>query len=202
MAIKTLHRIEQPREKLIKYGAERLNDFELLAILIRTGTKDRNVLEVAKAFIRQIGFQKLSDVGYDELISVKGIGPTKACEICAAVEIGRRVLKAKKTFLVLKPVDIWNELKDLRDNKKEHFIVFFLDTRNQEIKREIISIGSLNASLVHPREVFELAVKHLAAQVIVAHNHPSGNSSPSDADLKLTKQIVDAGRILGIEVID
>lgn len=103
---------------------------------------------------------------------------------------------------MLSPKDVWEEMKDIRDNKKEHFIIFFLDTRNQEISREIISVGSLNANLVHPREVFEPAVRNLAAQIIVAHNHPSGDTEPSKEDLEITQKLVEAGDILGIEIID
>ena len=119
----------------------------------------------------------------------------------AVTELGRR-LSAKKPRMFLKPRDVWEELRDVRAQKKEHFVVFFLDTRNQEIKREIVSIGTLNYNLVHPREVFEPAVRNLAASVIVAHNHPSGTMEPSDEDLSLTKRLTQAGKILGIEVLD
>jgi DNA repair protein RadC len=111
-------------------------------------------------------------------------------------------LHNKQATLLLSPQDVWDQLKDIRDNKKEHFVIFFLDTRNQEIKREVISVGSLNANLVHPREVFEPAVRHLAAQVILAHNHPAGDPEPSQEDLEITKRLVDAAKILGIEVTD
>jgi len=131
-----------------------------------------------------------------------GLGPTKACEIIACFELGKRLLKGKVAELYLKPEDVWKELRDIRDYKKEHFIVFYLDSRNQEIKREIISVGSLNANLVHPREVFEPAVKNLAAQVILARNHPSGDPEPSEDDLEINKRLVEAGKILGIEIID
>ena len=105
-------------------------------------------------------------------------------------------------MLILSPREVWEALKDIRESKKEHFVAFFLDTQNQEIRRELISIGTLNASLIHPREVFEPAVRHLAAQIIVAHNHPSGDSEPSEDDLMITKRLVEAGKILGIEVLD
>jgi len=130
------------------------------------------------------------------------LGAAKACEIVACFELGRRFLQNKKSRIYLTPKDVWNELKDIRDNKKEHFVIFFLDARNQEIKREIISVGSLNANLVHPREVFEPAVRHLAAQIILAHNHPAGDAEPSEDDLKITKRLSEAGKILDIELID
>jgi len=118
------------------------------------------------------------------------------------LKIRKRKFKDKKAEIYLKPKEIWEELKDLRDHKKEHFVIFYLDSRNQEIKREIISVGSLNANLVHPREVFEPAVRHLAAQVILAHNHPSGDPEPSEDDLEITKRLTESGKILGIEVVD
>ena len=121
--------------------------------------------------------------------------------IRAIWELSHR-FNGKKAGIYLKPRDIWEELRDVRDQKKEHFVVFFLDTRNQEIKRDIVSIGTLNYNLVHPREVFEPAVKNLAASVIVAHNHPSGNLEPSDEDLSLTKRLSQAGKLLGIELLD
>ena len=120
----------------------------------------------------------------------------------ACFELGKRLLKNKKAELYLRPEDIFAEMKDIRTHKKEHFVVFYLDSRNQEIKREIISIGSLNASLVHPREVFEPAVKHTAAHLIIAHNHPSGDPNPSTEDLHLTRRLTEAGKIMGIEILD
>lgn len=121
--------------------------------------------------------------------------------IRATLELARR-FSGKRTYIYLKPRDVWEELRDVRDNKKEHFVVFFLDTRNQEIKREIVSIGTLNYNLVHPREVYEPAVENLAASIIVAHNHPSGCLEPSDEDLSLTKRLSQAGKLLGIELLD
>ena len=105
-------------------------------------------------------------------------------------------------MLILSPKDVWENCKDIRDQKKEYFVVFYLDTRNQEIEREVISVGTLNANLVHPREVFEPAIKHSCAQIIVSHNHPSGNPEPSTDDIRMTKRLIEAGNILGIEMID
>jgi len=130
------------------------------------------------------------------------LGSAKACEIVACFELGRRLLHNKKSQIYFTPKDVWQELKDIRDNKKEHFVIFFLDARNQEIKREIISIGSLNANLVHPREVFEPAIRHTAAQIIVAHNHPSDDAEPSEEDKTITQRLIEASKILGIDIID
>ncbi len=202
MKIKDLPKVERPREKLAKYGPEKLTNSELLAILLRTGSGEMNVVELARKILKKFSGQGLPQATFQELKNTFGLGEAKAAEIVACFELGRRFLKNKKNKIYLSPKDVWQELKDIRNHKKEHFIIFFLDTRNQEIKREIISVGSLNASLVHPREVFEPAVRHLAAQIIIAHNHPSGDPEPSEDDLILTKRLVEAGKILGIEIID
>jgi len=200
--IKDIPKIDRPREKLEKYGPERLSDAELLAILLRTGAKGINVVELSQKILKKFSKEGLSRANFKELKNTFGLGNAKACEIAACFELGRRFLQSKQSVLLLSPQDVWTELKDIRDNKKEHFVIFFLDSRNQEIKREIISVGTLNANLVHPREVFEPAVRHLAAQIIVAHNHPSGNTEPSEEDLVITKRLVEAGKILGIELVD
>lgn len=200
--IKDLPKIDRPREKLEKYGPEQLSNSELLAILLRTGSKGINVVELSKRILSKFSGSGLSKTNVRELKNTFGLGSAKACEIVACFELGRRLLQHKQSALLLSPKDVWEELKDIRDNKKEHFVVFFLDARNQEIKREIISIGSLNANLVHPREVFEPAVRHVAAQVIIAHNHPSGDPEPSQEDSEITNRLVDAGKLLGIELKD
>ncbi len=200
--LKNLHKIEWPREKLLHYGAGKLSKSELLAILLRTGAKGVDVVELSKKILRKFPQFSLADANINDLKNTYGLGEAKACEIVACFELGRRMLKGKKANLILSPKDVWENLKDIRNNKKEHFVVFYLDARNQEIKKETISVGTLNASLVHPREVFEPAIIHSAAQIIVAHNHPSGSSKPSNDDLEVTKRLKEAGRILGIEVMD
>jgi len=200
--IKDLPKVERPREKLMQYGPEKLSNSELLAILLRSGKKGENVVELANKILKRFSKDELPNLTFNDLKDYSGLGPAKACEIIACFELGKRLLKDKKAEIYLQPKEIWEELKDLRDHKKEHFVIFYLDSRNQEIKREIISVGSLNANLVHPREVFEPAVRHLAAQVVLAHNHPSGDPEPSEDDLEITKQLKESGKILGIEVID
>jgi DNA repair protein RadC len=202
MKIKDLPKIDRPREKLEKYGPERLLDSELLAILLRTGSEGINVIELASKILRKFSGIGLTKASVKELKNTFGLGSAKACEIIACFELGRRLLQNKQSSLFLTPKDVWSELKDLRNQKKEHFVIFFLDSRNQEIKREIISVGSLNVNLVHPREVFEPAIRHLAAQIIIAHNHPAGDSSPSQEDSVITKQLVAAGKIIGIDISD
>lgn len=200
--LKDLPKFNRPREKLEKYGPEKLSNAELLAILLRTGTKGLNVVELSKKILQKFPNEKFIQANFKELKNTFGLGSAKATEIIACFELGKRYLKGKKFNLILSPKDVWDGLRDFRDHKKEHFIIFYLDARNQEIKREIISVGTLNASLVHPREVFESAIRHSAAQIIVAHNHPSGDSEPTEDDLETTKRLIDAGILLGIEVID
>ncbi len=200
--IKNLERIEQPREKLLKYGVEKLTDEELLAILLRTGLAGKNVLEVAKSVIKKFSGVRLASATVSELTKVKGVGEVKALELVACFELGRRLLKDKQVALVLSPRIVWERMEDLRTSKKEHFVVFFLDTQNQLIKREVVSIGTLNASLVHPREVFEPAIKHSVSHIIVAHNHPAGSLEPSEEDVQVTRRLRDAGALLGIQLLD
>jgi DNA repair protein RadC len=200
--IKDIPKFDRPREKMEKYGPGKLSDAELLAILLRTGTKDLNVLKLAQKILQKFENEKFIDITIDELKTIHGLGPVKSCEILACFELGRRMLKGKKSSILLSPKDVWERMKDIRGSKKEHFVVFYLDSRNQEIQREIISVGTLNESLVHPREVFESAIKNNAASIIIAHNHPSGDLEPSQADIEITKKLIHAGKILDIRVID
>lgn len=200
--IKDIPRLERPREKLQKYGPGKLSNSELLAILLGSGTKGINVIELANKILKKFGADKIANSSFNDLEKFFGLGQAKACILVACFELGKRLLKDKKSVLILSPEMAWQELKDIRDHKKEHFVVFYLDARHQIIKKDIISIGSLNASLVHPREVFEPAVKNLAAQIIIAHNHPSGETEPSENDIEITRRLVEAGKILGIEIID
>jgi DNA repair protein RadC len=202
MSLKNIHKIEQPREKLEKYGPSKLSDVELFAILLRTGLQGTPVLDLSKKILRHFPDSRLAYVEIDELKKIHGLGQAKACEIVACFELGKRLLKEKKAALILSPREVWEELKDIRSHKKEHFVVFFLDTQNQVVKREVVSIGTLNSSLIHPREVFEPAIKYLAAHIIIAHNHPSGSLEPSDEDITVTRRLAEAGKLLGIEILD
>lgn len=202
MKLKEMPKAERPREKLIHYGVSRLTRTELLAMLLGSGRKGENVRELSARVLRTCGADKLPEMTYEELVKVPGLGTARACTLIAAFELSRILLQGKKTELYLKPEDVFDRLKDIRDNKKEHFVILYLDTRNQEIKKEIVSIGSLNASLVHPREVFEPAVRNTAAQILIAHNHPSGDTNPSTEDINVSHRLAEAGKIMGIEVID
>lgn len=202
--INNLPRHEMPREKLMEKGATGLRDKELLAILLGTGRAGKNVLEVAQEILRKYPTKKLLGLGYGELAKIKGIGPGKACSILAAFELTKRVLEVEDNNLptIQSVKDAVAQLQELRTAKKEHFVVLYLNSRNQLIHKETISIGTLNANLVHPREVFKPAIDHLAASIIVAHNHPSGGVEPSNGDLEMTKRLREAGKLMGIELID
>ena len=205
MKIKDTPKIDRPREKLAKYGPEFLKDQELLAILLGTGTEGKNVLEIAREILSKFSKKKLLALSFDQLKQIKGVGPAKACQILAAFELSKRVLKvdASNTQPTIQmPKDIIAQVSYLKNHKKENFVVLYLNSRNQLINKETISVGTLNANLVHPREVFEPAISGFASTVALVHNHPSGSPEPSEDDLKLTKQLVRAGNILGIEVID
>lgn len=202
--IKELPKHEQPREKLIEKGVENLKDRELMAILLRTGTKGKDVLKVSEEILNKFPKKKLLSLDFKELSKIKGIGAGKACLLLAAFELTKRALAVEDNNLPLinSAKDAVAQLQELRTAKKEHFVVLYLNARNQLIYKEAISMGTLNANLVHPREVFEPAIKNLAAQIIIAHNHPSGDSESSIDDEAITKRLIESGKILGIEVID
>jgi len=202
--IKNLPKHEQPREKLIEKGAINLRDSELMAILLRTGIEGKDVIKVSEEILQKFPKKKLLALDYKKLSEIKGIGPGKACLLLAAFELTKRALEHEDNNLptINNAKDAVAQLQELRTAKKEHFVVLYLNARNQLIHKETISIGTLNASLVHPREVFKPAIDHLVASIIVAHNHPSGDAEPSRADEQLTGRLREAGKLIGIEVID
>lgn len=205
MKIKDIPKVDRPREKLIKSGPGFLKDHELLAILLGTGTKGKNVLEVAQDILLNFPKKKLLGLNFDQFKKINGIGPAKATQILAAFEFAKRVLEvdSSNTLPIIQTTkDIIAQVSYLREHKKENFVVLYLNSRYELLAKETISVGTLNASLVHPREVFGPVAQYFASQVILAHNHPSGNSEPSEDDLDLTKRMVESGKILGIEVFD
>lgn len=201
MKIKDLAKVDRPREKLEKYGPGKLTNPELLAVLLGSGIKGLNVVELSKKIVRMIERVGADKVSLEDLLKEKGLGKTKALQVIAALEFGKLLSSAQKPE-ILSAEDVWKLCADIRGSKKEHFAAFYLDTQSRLIERQIISIGTLNASLVHPREVYEPAVALHAASVIVAHNHPSEDINPSSEDLAITKRLAEAGKILGIEMID
>ena len=204
MKIKDLPKVERPREKLVAKGAENLKDSELLAILLRTGKTGKNVIEIASQILTKHSKKRLLQMTYQDLIKIGGIDSAKAATLLAAFELSKRALEVNDTNLptINDAKDAVAQLTDLRDLKKEHFVALYINARNKLIHRDLVSVGTLNANLVHPREVFEPAIARSSVQVVVAHNHPSGDPEPSEDDLVITKKLVDGGKLLGIEVID
>lgn len=204
--VKDIPSSERPRERMIKSGPESLNNAELLAILLRTGSSNESVLTLAQKIMSQVGeLRVLYDVTIEELTKIKGIGPAKAIQIKAAIELGKRVAKEHTLDKnsIRSPKDVADYImEDLRHLKQEHFIALLLDTKNNIIAKETISIGTLNSSIIHPREVYKPAIKKSVSAIIVAHNHPSGDPTPSREDIEVTKRLKEAGDILGIELLD
>ena len=195
----------RPREKLLFFGPESLSDQELLAILLRTGTKEKSALDLAQELLLAGGFIYLTQVSMEELKGRKGIGLAKAAQLKAAVEIGRRLSRREMGVkpVIQTPVEAANLLMgEMSYLDREHFKVINLNTKNQVMVIEEVSVGSLNASLVHPREVFKLPIKRSAARLILVHNHPSGDVQPSREDVALTERLCQAGTLLGIEILD
>lgn len=179
MKIKDIPKIDQPREKMMRYGPEKLSDAELLAIVIGQGKKGENAIQLGKKLLKFTQGKTLANLHYSDLKHCSGIGISKACQIVACFELGKRFLQDKKAAFIMSPKQVWEELRDVKGAKKEYFYAFYLDIRNKVIKKDLISIGTLNASLVHPREVFEPAVRNLAAQVILSIIHPANPSLPT-----------------------
>jgi len=175
-----------------------------LAILLRTGRAGKNVIEIASQILAKHSKKRLLQMTYQDLVKINGIDSAKATTLLAAFELSKRAMEVNDTNLptIVTPKDVVAQLTELYQNKKEHFIVLYLNARNQLVHKETISIGTLNANLVHPREVFEPALKHSAANIMVAHNHPSGDPKPSEDDLEITKRLVEAGKMMGVEVLD
>jgi len=205
MKLKLLPKIDRPREKLIVKGPQNLKDEELLAILLGTGVEGKNVIEVAKQILNRYSKKRLLKLTYSDLSKIKGIGPAKACTILAAVELIKRALKIGEATLpiIRSTKDVIAQAVYIRDRSREHLMTIYLNARNEMVwKKQSTFIGTLNANIVHPREIFEEALKHNAASVILVHNHPSGDAEPSKADLEITKRILEAGKIMGIDVLD
>lgn len=190
-----------PREKLVKYGASNLSDAELLHLLVGSGNKQVSAAEISKQILKLLK-EKGSSITYDELASIKGMGQAKTSEIIALFELGRRYLMPADRPTIRDTDDAVAQLDNIRDKKQEYFVVLTLDGANRLINNTIVFQGTLNQSLVHPREIFAKAIEDRAASIIVAHNHPSGNVDPSDEDIKVTQKLKEAGELLGIKVLE
>lgn len=206
VSIKSLPQDLRPRERLAAGGPEALSNAELLAIILRTGWQQENALDLAQRLLAEPrGLRFLAEASFEELASFKGVGPAKAAQVKAAVELGRRLAQAGRVGrpVIHSPLDVAALLmEEMRYLDREHFRALSLNTKNQVLSLDNISIGSLNSSIVHPREVFKRAITNSAAAVILVHNHPSGDPAPSREDIEVTKRLVQAGKILGIAVLD
>lgn len=205
LKIRELPQDERPREKLMAHGARALADSELIAILLRTGVKGTNAVELARELLQQFGsFAALSRCTVDELAKIRGVGKTKAVQLAAAFELAQRLATEKYTRQKVDSPELVNDLigPEMRALHKESLRVLLLDTRYQLLRIENVSLGSINESVAHPREVFRPALISSAYAVIVVHNHPSGDPSPSQADHGLTRRLADAAELLQIKLLD
>ena len=201
--IKNLPKHERPREKLIEKGPENLSDRELLAILLRTGRAGESALDIAEGILAKYPKKKVLEVSFSDLKAIKGIDAGKACTLLAAFEFTKRAQGARSSGRPIIETDehALAQLHDIRNHKKEHFVALYLNARNELIHREDISVGTVNASIVHPRDVFAPALEHNATAVIVAHNHPSGSPEPSPEDREVTRRLHEAGKLLGVSFL-
>jgi DNA repair protein RadC len=213
LTIKDWPEQDKPRERLFRLGSTALSDAELLAILIGTGSTAETALEIAQKALSYSEGQYGTSLGFllesseEEIEEIPGIGPAKAARLKACAEIGKRLLhgvdSGRKPFTVRRGSEVFEYVRTTVEGlDREHFCILLLNSRNQVIGKEVVSVGSLDASIVHPREIFKNSIKRSAASIVLVHNHPSGDPTPSDDDLEITKRLVEAGRILGIHVMD
>ena len=196
---------DRPREKLFNFGAEVLGDSELLGILISSGNREQDVMGISKGVLENYDFRKLSRLSISQLEKEFGIGRVKACQIVACFEMGRRAVSSSgmKDVVIRDSADVVRGFgARMMDLESEHFKVIYLNVRRKVLREKTLFIGTLDESVVHPREIFKVALEEGAAGVILLHNHPSGESDPSDADITITRNLIEAGKILGVEVLD
>lgn len=199
--VQDISKQDRPREKLQTKGPSALSDFELLQALIGSGNKQADVSKIAKDTLKLLQAHSTS-VTYEQLQNVTGLGPARITELLAAFELSKRYLIDSEQPIIDTPEKAVDQLADIRSKKQEHFVVLSLDGARRLIAKRTITIGTLTASLVHPREVFADAITDRAASIIVAHNHPSGTLDPSDADIEVTARLINAGKLFGIPVMD
>ena len=204
MKIHDLPEQNRPRERFLKHGPEALSDAELFAILLRTGSPNENVIDMSNRLIKEYGLNNLFDCSLKELQEIKGIGPSKAMQILAMDELGKRHSQAKKP---IKKISCAKDVFDLfherlKDKKQEYFYILMLNTQNRIVGEQLIGKGILDASIIHPREVFKPAIKNSCSKIVLVHNHPSGDPEPSSEDKEITEKLAKTGDELGIKVLD
>jgi len=204
MKIKEMPKDSKPRERFLKYGPEAMSDAELFAIILRTGIKNENVLEVANKLISEKGIDNLFNCSIKELRKIRGIGQTKAIELLTIAELAKRYNNFKREIKHIKTAkDVFDLFRErLMDEKQENFIILMLNNKNQLICEQLVTKGVLDASIIDSREVFKPAIKNSASKIILVHNHPSGNPEPSKEDRETTEKLIEAGELLGIKVLD
>jgi len=198
--ISQLESFDKPREKLLNKGVQHLKDYELVAIVLGSGIKGKDVIKLSKEIVKLFE-DDFNSLDLQKLLSIHGLGVAKASQVISAVELSRRYL-IKQNKKITDASDVYEELKKYRDKRQEYFLSLYLDGANHLCETRVITIGTLNQSLVHPREVFAPAIEQRCASIIVAHNHPSGVLSPSKEDIEVTKRLQESGKILGIELLD
>lgn len=203
MSIKDLPKHERPREKLLSSGVENLTDKELLAILFRTGQVGKTVIDLAEEVLAKFPKKQLLHVTYDDLAKIKGLSSGKISTLLASFELAKRSLEVQSNQLpIIESIEqVLVLVHGIRNKKQEHFVALYLNARNELLHKKTIGIGTVNASLVHPRDVFAPALEHNACSLIVVHNHPSGDTTPSAEDGEVTVRLTEAGKLLGITVL-
>ena len=198
--IKNIPEFDRPREKMGKKGASSLSNLELLAVLLGSGIKGKDVFEVAKDILEVVQ-NDFDCISLERLKDIEGVGLAKACQIISAIEFSKRFL-VKEGVRIRNAEDIVKLTEELRDKKQEYFLTLTLDGASNLIQKRTVFIGTLNKSIVHPREIFADAISDRAAGIIFVHNHPSVNVSPSKEDIAITNRLVEVGKIVGIDIID
>jgi DNA repair protein RadC len=204
MKIKDIPKDNRPRERFLRHGPEALSDAELFAIILRTGSKNENVIDMSNRLIAEYSLGSLFQCSLAELQKIKGIGPSKAMQLLAISELNKRISLAKNP---IKKITCAKDVFDLyharlKDEKQEHFIVLMLNTKNHIIGESTATKGLLDSSIIDPREVFKMPLKNSSSKIILIHNHPSGDPEPSQEDLEITQKLIDSGKLLSIQVLD
>ncbi len=199
-AINQLNNFDKPREKLLKKGTKALKDYELVAVLLGSGIKGKDVFALSREIVKLFE-DDFDNLNLEKLLSIHGLGTAKASQIICAIELSKRYL-IKQNKKITNASEVYEELKSYKDKKQEYFLCLYLDGANHLCETRVITIGTLNQSLVHPREVFAPAVENRCASIIVAHNHPSGILEASREDIEVTKRLQESGKIIGIELLD
>lgn len=203
--IKEIPLLERPRERLVNYGRENISNKELISIILKTGLKGKNVNDISIELLNKYDLEDLKDISINDLTKINGIGETKAIELIAAIELGKRIFlqSSKEKIKLDNPNTIWKDSKYLISGKKQElFYCYYFDNKQQLIKRKLLFVGTLNSSVTHTREVFKEAYKLSASSIICIHNHPSNDPTPSKADIEFTKVLMETGQIQGIPVLD